>query len=451
MASVLGLLVGEFTIGRFFLSMETSYFELPTCHTVIIPDVYILAALSVVVITIITYLSCRKILREKAADAIRVEVPKVKTSRFDITTKGIFKNSSISTKWNLRDIARNKGRTVMGAIGVIGCTMIIVCALGMLDTMNSFIDWEFEKIYNFKYKLDLDNNYSDKTLDELISKYGVNTSKTYGIEFKDGENKKANTLTVNDAQDMLQYTDHNSSIMKLNNDGVYITEKLSETLNKNIGDQIEWHIFGEDTWYKSKIVGLNRDPQSQSLNCTRKYFESLDKKYKPGTIYTNEDLSNIKEIDGVATIIDKGTLKNGTLSMINTARSMVILLIAISAILGFVIIYNLGVLSFAEKEYQFATLKVLGYKNKQIKKIFVKQNVWITIVSVILGLPLGYLMTDYIFRSALGDNYDFPATITPTTYIYATIGTFIVAFAVNRFLSRKVKKIDMVTSLKGNE
>ena len=321
----------------------------------------------------------------------------------------------------------------------------------MLDTMNSYIDWEFEKLYNFKYKLDLDANHSDEQLNELIEKYGSNTSKMYGIEFKDGDTKKANTLTVNDSQDLLRYTDHNINVMILKDDGIYITEKLSKTLNKNIGDEIEWHIFGEDTWYKTKISGINRDPQSQTFNMTRTYFESLGKEYEPGTIYTDEDLSDTKEIEGISKIISKDNLKSGMLSMISTMYMMIVLLISVSAILAFVIIYNLGILSFAEKQYQFATLKVLGYKNKQIEKIFVKQNVWITIISVIIGLPLGFLMTDYIFKSALGDNYDFPAVITLLTYTYSAIGTFIVSFAVNRFLAKKVKNIDMVTSLKGNE
>ena len=137
--------------------------------------------------------------------------------------------------------------------------------------------------------------------------------------------------------------------------------------------------------------------------------------------------------------------------MLKTVKMMVILLIVVSAILGFVIIYNLGILSFSEKQYQFATLKVLGFKDKQIKKIFVKQNVWITIIALIIGLPLGYYMTDYIFVSALGDNYDFSAQIRLISYLYSTIGVFVVSLFVNRKLSKKVKTIDMVSSLKANE
>ncbi|MBR1803202.1 MAG: FtsX-like permease family protein [Clostridia bacterium] len=450
-ASCFGIVIGLFTIGNFFLNMEMTYFVVPEYHIYVVPDVYVLAGLTVAIITIITYLSCRTVLREKAADAIRVEIPKVKQSKFDLTNKGIFKNASLSTKWNLRDIARNKGRTIMGAVGIIGCTMMLVCAFGMLDTMNSYIDWQFDTLYHFEYKLDLDDNLSKVQLEKLEEKYGDATSKTYGIEFMDGNTKKANTLTVNDSKDKLRYTGHDKNVMELKEGGIYITEKLSVTLNKNVGDEIKWHIFGEDTWYTSKIVGLNRDPQSQAFNTTRSYIESLNIEYEPDTIYTNNNLEGVKEVENISKIAGIESIKTGILNMINTVRMMVVLLIAISAVLGFVIIYNLGILSFAEKQYQFATLKVLGYKNKQIKKIFIKQNTWITIVSVIVGLPLGYLMVDYIFKSALGENYDFPAVVSLMTYVYATIGTFIVSFFVNRALARKVKNIDMVTSLKGNE
>ena len=450
-ASTLGVVIGLFTIGTAFLNMEMTYFVVPEYSIAIVPEVYILAVLTVVVITTITYFSCRKVLKEKAADAIRVEIPKVKTSKVDITTKGIFKNASLSTKWNLRDIARNKGRTIMGAVGIIGCTMILVCAFGLLDTINSYIDWQFETLYNFEYKLDLDDNISEAKLTELENKYGNDTSKTYGIEYLDGDNKKASTITVSDSTDKLQFTDHDRNVMKLKDDGVYITEKLSNALDKCVGDEIKWHIFGEDKWYTSTIIGLNRDPQSQTFSMSRKYLESLDIEYKPDIIYTNYDLNGIKEIDGISKIASIESIKDGMLNMINTMKMMIVLLITISAILAFVIIYNLGVLSFAEKQYQFATLKVLGYKNKQIKKIFVTQNVWITIVSLIIGLPLGYLLLDYIYTSALGDSYDFPTVINLISYIYASVGTIVVSFIVNRFLAKKVKNIDMVTSLKGNE
>ena len=450
-ASVAGLFAGKFALGGFFLNMEMNYFEVPVYNTVLIPVVYVLAIAVVILITLVTYLSCRSILKESAVEALRLEVPKVKKTKFDLTTKGIFKKASISTRWNLRDIGRNKGRSLMAIVGITGCTMLMLCAFGMMDTMKSYLSWEFDKISNFEYKLSLSNNYTDEQFANITEKYGNQTSESFGIEIKNGDKKETNTLTVNDATDKLKYTNHNKEYIDLQDDGVYITEKLSEKYDLKVGDEITWHIFGDDNWYTCKIVGLNRDPQNQQLNMSRKYYESLGLKYRADVVYTDEDLSDTKTIDGVDTIQSLTTLKQGMESMLETVQTMIVLLIVVSAILGFVIIYNLGILSFTEKQYQFATLKVLGFKDKQIKNIFVKQNLWLTVVGIIFGLPLGFWMLDYIFKSALGDNYDFNAYINLVSYLYATVGSFVVSVVVNKVLSRKVKKIDMVSSLKGNE
>ena len=451
LASILGILLGNFVLGDFFLNMEMSYFEVPVYNTVVLPIVYILAIGVVILITAITYLSCRNILKESAVEALRVEIPKVKKTKFDLTTKGIFKKASISTRWNLRDIGRNKGRSLMAIVGIIGCTMLLVCAFGLLDTMNSYLDWEFNKISNFKYKLSLDSQYTQEQFDKLVKKYGNETSQSFGVEIKNKDKKETNTVTVNDANEHLKYTDHNRQYMELNDDGIYITEKLSEKYGLKVGDEITWHVFGDDNWYTSKIVGLNRDPQNQQLNMTRKYYESLGLTYKADSLYTNDDLRDIRTLEGVETIQSIDNLKTGMESMLKTMQSMIVLLIVVSAILGFVIIYNLGVLSFSEKQYQFATLKVLGFKNKQIKNIFVKQNLWLAVIGILIGLPLGFFMVDYIFKAALGDSYDFNAQISIVSYLYAAVGSFIVAIFVNKVLARKVKKIDMGSSLKGNE
>ena len=451
-ASIVAVVVGDLSLGKFFLNMEVSYFEMPVYHTVILPIVYILAIAVILLITFVTYLSCRKVLKEPASEALRLEIPKVKQTKFDLTTKGIFKKSSLSTRWNLRDIARNKGRTIMGIVGVIGCTMLIVCAFGMLDTMNSYLDWQFDDLYKFKYKLTLEDDYTNEQYDKIINEYGNQTSQTLGIEIKKSDDsKEANSITINDAKEVLKTTGHKKEIIELKDGGVYVTEKLANKLNLNVDDEIIWHVFGNDKWYTTKIVGLNRDPQSQSLTMTRKYAEELGLTYKADSVYTNYDLSNTTEIEGVKTIQGIETLKQGMQSMLQTMKMMIVILILVSAILGFVIIYNLGILSFSEKQYQFATLKVLGFKDKQIKKIFIKQNIWITIVAIILGLPLGFIMTDYIFKAALGDNYDFSAKINFVSYLYAILGTYIVSWVVNKVLSKKVKSIDMVTSLKANE
>lgn len=450
-ASILGIILGNLIIGNTFLKLEMEYYEIPYYKITTIPLVYYMAIAIVIVITMVTYLSCRKILKEPAATALRVERPKVKIKENSLLDKNIFNKLSLSAKWNIRDVIRSKGRSLMALVGIAGCTMLVVTAFGMFDSMKSYVDWEFGIINNFDYKLSMATDYTNDQYNDIISKYGDATSQTAGVEFKQNDELIIKPLTINDTKGLLQVTDHNRMPFIMKDDGIYITEKMSSIYNLKIGDTVEWHLIGSDNWYKTKIVGLNRDPQAQQLNCTKKFFDTLNEEYRSDSIYTNTDLSKTKEIAGVNTIQTIGNLKDGMNSMLSMMYSLIALLIAISIILACVIIYNLGILSFSEKEYQFATLKVLGYKYKQIKSIFIKQNIWIGIVAIIIALPLGNFMTDYIFKNAIGDSYDFSAMIKPATFIFSSIGTFIVVYIVNQFLAKKIKKIDMVSSLKGNE
>ena len=90
-------------------------------------------------------------------------------------------------------------------------------------------------------------------------------------------------------------------------------------------------------------------------------------------------------------------------------------------------------------------------ENKKIRDIFIKQNNWITIISIILSLPLGYALVEYLFQVVIEEHYDFNAYIKPLTYIISAVFTFIVSYIVSIYVSKKIKNIDMVSSLKGNE
>ena len=95
--------------------------------------------------------------------------------------------------------------------------------------------------------------------------------------------------------------------------------------------------------------------------------------------------------------------------------------------------------------------KRIDFSNKRIQKIFAKQNSWICIASILIGLPTGYYLTSYLFKDCLDENYDFGIHIELWTYLAATLGTYLVSFIVSHYLSKKINTIDMVISLKANE
>ena len=451
--AILGILLGRYFLGSVFLNIETSFFEIPNGRVYIDYKTYIVAILVVLVISIITFATCYNELKKKPADSLKNELPKVKKGSLNITTKGIFKKFNFASKWNLRDILRNKFRTITGIIGIVGCCTLIVCALGMLNSMNYFIKLQFEDLYKFNYKLTLKENITDEELDELKSKYDDATSENLVVEIKTSNNEKeASTIFVNDSKNYVRFINDKYKYINLDSkDGIYVTYKFAEKYKIELGDKVKWHIYGDKTYYESKVVGFYKDPQVQGMTADRKYIESLGIKYTPDSLYTNKDLKENKTIKNVTVVQNKSELKDAISSMLSMMKQMIIIIIVFAVLLGIVIIYNMTILSFGEKEYQFATLKVLGFDSKKLKKIFSLQNSWICIASIIIGLPVGYNLTSYLFKACLDENYDFRVHIEPWTFILAALGTYLVSYFVAKRLSRKIDTIDMVSSLKANE
>lgn len=453
LGSFFGILLGRYFIGSVFLNLEMSFFEVPNGKPIVDATCYLVALGVIVIVSFITYFTCYKELKKIPAESLRNELPKVKKGSLNITTKGLFQYLGFSSKWNIRDIVRNKFRTITGIAGIVGCCTLIVCAFGMLNSINYFIKLQFEDLYHFHYKLTLKDSLNQEQLNTLKNQYGDATSETLAIEIKNKNGDRiTNTVFVEDAKNLVRFQNDQDEFMEItDSNGIYITSKLAENEGYQIGDTITWHIYGDKNYYESKIVGFNKDPQNQNLTMSKSYLESLNIEYRPDTLYTNDDLKGIKEIENVELIQDISSLKDSMESMLSMMKKMILLIICFAILLGAIIIYNMGILSYSEKQYQFATLKVLGFKDKKIKKIFIEQNLWITALSIIIGLPSGYYLTAWLFKACLDDNFDFGVHINLSTYLIATIGTFLVSYLVSKILAKKITKIDMVSSLKGNE
>ena len=448
---VAGILIGNYGFTKVVIDMQMSYFQMPIIESYIDPSTYSVSVVLLLVVSLITLLTGRSILKKNAAETLRNEIPQVKSKTINITRKGLFKKLSFATKWNIRDILRNKTRTIMGIVGITGCSLLIVVSMGMIDSFNDFIDMQFTKLYNFDYKLTLSKNITDEEYNNLINKYKA-SSLSKGIEIKNDDKRITTSVNIIDSKDYIRFIDENDNYIKIeSNEGVYLTRLLAEKNNLKVGDIIKWHIYGNNTYYESKVVGLNKDPQVQNMTMTKEYYESLGLSYKADYLYTNEDLSKTRSINGVEFIQGNESLKDNLRNMMAMVTDLISIIVSLAVILGAVIIYNMGVLSYGEKEYQFATLKVLGFDNKKIKKIFIKQNIWISVIAAIIGMPCGFYITDYVFKMVADRDYDFGAIITVNTYVMSFIITVLCSYLVSLFLSRRIKKIDMVSSLKGNE
>ena len=449
-ACITGMITGYFLLGKYFIDLEMTYYEIPNYKAGFdIKNIYV-SIFSIICVLIFTYLSTRKILKLNAAETLRAERPKVNIKSIEMTKSGIFERLSFSDRWNIRDILRNKMRTFMGFAGIIGCMILLVCAFGIKDTIDEYLKVQFYKLNNYEYKINIPEEVSEEELNHLYTKYGDKTSKSVQVEIAVNDKIISNNIFITNAGDLVRFMDENNNYLTIK-DGVYITRKLAQNEGYKIGDKIKWHIYGSDKYYETKIIGFNKDPQNQNITMNKKYYESLGLKYIPDSLYTNKDLKNVTNIKGILSFQSKAELKTGIDTMLDVMKSMIAIISFVAVFLCIIIIYNIGVLSFAEKNYQFATLKVLGFNNSKISKIFVKQNIWISICATIIGIPIGIFVVKKIFISALSAEYDFEIKISFLSLLVSTLITLLTAFLVSKVLGLKIRKIDMVSSLKGNE
>ncbi len=226
-ASIIGIIAGPFTIGKVFISMEMNLFQIPNGRPILENSSFAIAVGVIIIVCLVTYITCRKELKKNPAETLRTEMPKVKGKGLNFTAKGPLKALSFSSKWNIRDMLRNKSRTIMGIFGIAGCMMLLVCACGMLDTMNHYINWQFDDLYNFEYKIMLKPNYTNKEFKEINKYYGTATSQTLGVEVKFGDRKETNNIFVANSEDYIKFTNKDIEFIKLKDERNICNRKIS--------------------------------------------------------------------------------------------------------------------------------------------------------------------------------------------------------------------------------
>lgn len=179
---------------------------------------------------------------------------------------------------------------------------------------------------------------------------------------------------------------------------------------------------------------------------TDKYAEELNFPYHIASVYTDSKPSDIDSSPLLANKQSQDTIMESYDAFMEMMYLMIVIMVVAAIILGVVVLYNLGVMSYVERKREMATLKVLGFRNNAIARLLISQNIWLTLI----GIPGGFA-TLYIIITALASEYKLSIKISPSTYLISTILTFGVSLLVSLMLSKKNKKIDMVESLKAGE
>ena len=330
----------------------------------------------------------------------------------------------------------------MTLFGVVGCMVLLVGGMGMKDTLDSFMDIFFDRAYNYTTRINLDTeNVTNEEAAVLAEKYDGDWVALRSVQIGD----KGYTLEVYEiTHDKIRFADQDMNITSLTDDGAYISERVATAAGVGAGDEITFSPYGTDESYTVPVAGICKC-LSESIMMTRTLAEKTGVSYTISAVFT--DSTEIEANDRILNTQSKRSIMDSFETFIDLMNKMIWLLVIAAVALGIVVLYNLGVMSYTERYREMATLKVVGFKNSKIGRLLISQNLWLTVIGILIGLPAGVGVLQYLL-TALASEYEMKLTLGPGTYLLSIVLTFGVSLIVGLMVARKNRHIDMVAALK---
>lgn len=424
-------------------SVMGDYIDIPSWSLKMPAFCMAVVALLLGALTLVGYLSVKQMLAGTAAEALRPYQPK-KMRKLLVERGKLWQKLGFGAQWNIRDVFRHKARTLMSLIGIVGCMILLVGAFGMRDTLNVFVDSNYNLAMNYNTKVFFTEDSAANERVEFVRGLGdAEWSSSVAVEIGD---KTASMDIYSFDNDRVRFLNDNRELVKIDDDGAYICRRIADEHGLKVGDTIEVKPYGKDKVYKLTVKGFVNS-LTESVIVSKTYADSVGVEYVPDAAYTGKAAN---EIDG-GTIVKGMQSKQDIIDsfddMLQLMNTSVAVLVLAALVLGIVVLYNLGVMSYTERYREMATLKVVGFKDGAIGRLLVSQNLWLTFVGVVLGLPLGILTLRYLVY-ALASEFELAVFLGPVTYIVSILLTFGVSLLVSLLVARKNRNIDMVEALK---
>lgn len=474
--SVLGVLIGEKILPYIIVYAYGILYQHIT-H-ILIPYQWIyawMAAAAAIVCTMAaTFFACYKELVAQPAVLMRPPAPKNGQRVFLERIKFIWKHLSFTWKSCIRNLTRYKKRFFMTVFGIGGCMGLMLVGYGIKDSCYEIAELQFRDIQMYDGSVYLKEDISDETRQNLldymkddsdISHYMQTSMKN--VTLVNGKNKRdAYQVVFSEPKDVKDYFDFHDRKSKeeytLDDEGVIISEKTGKLLNAKAGDTIE--IKDEENGNKKvKIAHICENYMGHYIFFTPSYYEKV---YGENSEYnsiffagqkgdTQEDYNKIGEDiltqDGALSVSYMRDIEKQLDDMLKSLNLVIIVLIISAGMLAFVVLYNLNTVNITERQRELATLKVLGFYDLEVAQHVYRENVLLTFIGAAVGVALGKFLHAFIIDTVEVDTAMFGRNINFSSYMYSLLFTILFSLIVNGIMYFKLKKIDMVESLKSIE
>ena len=453
LGAVAGALVGSFVLSPVMVGMFAKWYIVPGLKAGFDARYLLVGAAVVAACVLSSYLSCHRILGIRPAEALRPAPPK--SGKHCIFEKLPFWDRlGFIAQYNLRDISRAKLRAAMCVCGTAIGMMLMLYGVGcsvLVDDMVHMIFQVQSGEWQVKFSEDAPVSELDAYKEELDGELVmVGQIETAIKENAASAEREKETLTVVEGKGLYNILDADKNVLSLEPGSVGVSRKLAEDMDIEAGDEIYWHLYTENDWHKSKVGLVYQSNETQGITMLREDYEKTGEDYVPTWMFSNEYPKELGDEDYVAAVNSSQEIEDAYRKSMEVINILVWSMLIFSVLLILVVLYNSGNLSFHERIREFATLKVMGMQSGRIRRILSVQNLWLSLVGIVIGTPLGKLSLNAMMNSN-GDNFDYNLTIAPWCYGVSAILVLAVSVLISFFFSKRIKRLDMVDVLKGVE
>lgn len=406
-----------------------------------------------------TIYTCRKNLKESPANLLRPVAPPPGKRVLLERIKLVWNHLPFSYKVTVRNVFRYKKRFLMTIIGIAGCTGLILAGFGLKDCIVKMVPHQYEEIFTYQAKIHLNEEKTDETIDKIKENKKIKNILEVQEESVTIDNKNTNqsvTLVIpkDDPKEFIKLQNRKTKEQYDLTDGLIITEKLAKLLEVEENDILKFS--GTDT-YKEKVAHITENYLFHYIylpktSYKKDEYNTLLIKTKSMTEKEEKALANeLKEIPGISSITFTSSTRHVFDDTMDSFAYVSLILIVSAGALAFVVLYNLSSVNISERRRELATIKVLGFYDKEVYQYINRENTILTLIGILLGLGIGNILTMYIIKTCEIDMLMFDTTIAWPSYLYAILITMSFAILVNIILYFSLKKIDMIESLKSIE
>ena len=410
-----------------------------------------------------------KELTEKPAELLQPKAPKPGKRIFLEYITPLWSRLSFNQKVSYRNLLRYKSRMIMAIIGIAGCTGLMVAGFGIKSSLEAVTAKQFGPITDYQAIVTLDNGESDKALEILQQDDRVTATLPVVNQLLELKKTRQATqsVTMTVPEDVAAFSEYvhlknqKGEGIDLEGDGGVISEKLADLFGIEKGDELLFYDEDQNE-LTIKVAEIAQNYLGHFLYLTPGYYEQVasSELQANGFLVKTKQLTTKQESTLAEQLLATDEVKNTSFlsaqietqeNMLSNLDPIVLIFVVLSGSLAFVVLYNLTNINISERVRELSTIKVLGFFDKEVTMYIIRENIIFTLLGIVVGYGIGYVLTGFIIHQASMENIIFPLVIEASAYLISALLTITFTIIVMIVTHYKLKHIDMIDSLKANE